>query len=536
MSDSTEEHTSHIPNLFRHLSPVQLSLLSFLITSLLGGFLLWRTESMRVVPVDVPAHRQVQIYINDPTNQLVEHQRNEVHTYIEKHSQQGLSFIDALFTAVSALCVTGLTVSDFSLFTIPGQIITMFLIQMGGLGIIVFTSIFAMAVSRGISEHATFQKIIGNILDTDGNQVRRMIRYVTLYTFLFEGTATLIMGTYLQFNPQLPLHGINPWWWALFHSVSAFNNAGFGLLKTNLMEFVTDPVINLTIASLIILGGLGYPVLIGFHTYMRSKMITSVDKNQHRLIENMKPVAASSVQIRVAIVGTLLLLTLGTLIPFIDPSSMSLLEGYSLSQKLLIAFFQSVSTRTAGFNTIDVGGLGVATILFYIALMYVGANPAGTGGGIKIPTVAVLYGYIKDWFYEPGLPVKLLNRNVSKFAVSHAIRLFFISMAFIMLVTFLICLKESQWLITPDPIFNFIKVVFETVSAFGTVGLTMGYAGGAASFAALLTPFSKALLITTMLVGRLGPLTILASLPWKKELEEHELSADFPDAEKIQIG
>ncbi len=216
--------------------------------------------------------------------------------------------------------------------------------------------------------------------------------------------------------------------------------------------------------------------------------------------------------------------------------SSPLLKDLSLSDRIMAMFFQSISTRTAGFNTIDIGALTTSTLILYMILMFIGANPAGTAGGIKIPTMAVLYGYVKDWFKKPGLPVTLYKRRISKFAVSHAVRLFFFSTLTIGIIVFLICAIESQYLMTPDPLFNFTKIIFEVFSAFGTVGLSMSFPGGVTSFSAILTPASKFLLILTMLFGRLGPLTILAALRWKREYSDHPPSPDFDDVEKIQIG
>lgn len=519
-------------------SPAQLSVFSFVIMSVIGGTLLWFTEHNRTVIYDTPVMRPVILTVKDNYQSgKIYTVGQEEHVVVEKKERKGENFVDTLFTAVSALCVTGLTSTDFTRFTLTGQIITMILIQMGGLGIIVFTSIFAIAIARGISEHENFQKIVGGILDTEGNQVIIMIKYVTLYTALIEGIATVILGVHLQFfSPTSLMDGINPWWWALFHSVSAFNNAGFGLQNNNLVNYVTDPVVNLVISSLIILGGIGYPVLVSIHILLRKYFIKKEDKEQRELTKNLHSVSASPVQLRVALWGTLVLIIVGTIIPLLEPTNRALLSHYSIPQQILIAFFQSVSTRTAGFNTIDIGSLGIATLFVYICLMYIGTNPAGTGGGIKVPTVAVLFGYIKDWFGKPGEPVKLLGRNVSKFAVSHAIRLFFVSVIFVATITLLICFIEDRFLITPDPTFNFLKILFEVVSAFGTVGLSMGFTGGVTSFSAILAPLSKYLLIIAMLVGRLGPLTILASLPWKKDHDEKDLTPDYQDAQKIQIG
>jgi trk system potassium uptake protein len=411
------------------------------------------------------------------------------------------------------------------------------LVQMGGLGIIVFTSLLAIALFRNVSERLSFKSLLASILDTKHTDVQDMLRYVFIYTFIFEFLGFLIMGVHLQwFADKGLLNGINPWWWALFHSISGFNNAGFGLLPNNLMSFVTDPIINLTIAGLIILGGLGYPVLIYIYLHFRSNVLRLRNGTEKRLSSDFSGVA-SLVQVRVALIGTGTLLLAGTLLTYFVELHNPIMKGYNAAELLLISFFQSTSTRTAGFNTIDIGALHVATLFFYMLLMYIGANPAGTAGGIKIPTVAVLYGYMKDWFMKPGLPVMLQGTRISRFSLSHAIRLYSFSSLFIALIILLISFLERDYLITPDPVFNFIKIMFEVFSAFGTVGLTMGFTGGVTSFSAILSPLSKTLIILTMFIGRIGPLTILASLPWKRKYYTIEPETqDYKDVVRIAVG
>lgn len=526
-------------NIFRKLSyfnASELTVLSFLMMSLVGGIILFYVENNRIVTNMQPVLRNVTITSESPQEIGTTQVMTEKHTFVKPIQYKGERFIDTLFTAVSALCVTGLTSTDFSQFTLTGQIITLILIQMGGLGIIVFTSLFAFAIFRGVSERTNFHNLLASVLDTNNHQVRDMLKYVFTYTAIFEGAGFLIMGTYLQFFADKSLlEGINPWWWAIFHSISAYNNAGFSLHSSNLVQYVHDPVINITIAALIILGGLGYPVLIFIFAYIRGKIFKKNDSLERALNQDLAGVA-SIVQVRVAIIGTVMLLVLGTVVTLGMEWGNTTVTYQTFGEKILTAFFQSVSTRTAGFNTIDIGALHVATLFLYMGLMFIGANPAGTAGGIKIPTLAVLYGYIKDWFMKPGQPVTLLGSRISKFALSHAIRLFFFSTIFMMGIIFLIGIFERNYLLTPDPLFNFLKVMFEVVSAFGTVGLSMGFAGGVTSFSAILSDSSKTLLIITMLFGRLGPLTILASLPWKRAYANEPLSPDHDDVQKIQIG
>lgn len=520
------------------LTATELTVLSFILMSFVGGGALYATEYRRQVEVRIPVHQTVRITpIGDATGpgDVAPVERTEVHTVTKAQTQKGESFIDSLFTAVSALCVTGLTSTDFSQFTLAGQIVVLILVQMGGLGIIVFTSMFAFAVFRGLSERLSFKRMLAGIVDTEHHYVRRMIKHVATYTLLIEGVAALVMGARLAwFVDPAVINQLNPWWWGLFHSVSAFNNAGFGLLNSNLVPLVRDPVINITIMLLIILGGLGYPVLIAFHAVVMSRLHRLSGYND-RLYKEDAELVASPAQLRIALWGTVLLIVAGTIVPLWVEGTNSAL-GDTWGQRVMAAAFQSVSTRTAGFNTVDIGALHAATLFLFMVLMFIGANPAGTAGGIKIPTLAVLYGYIKDWFMAPGQPVMLFKHSVSKFALSHAIRLFFFSVMFVFGVIFFITLFERQYLVTPDPLINFLKVAFETFSAFGTVGLSMGFTGGVTSLSAIFSVPSKLLIILTMLVGRLGPLTLLAALPWKRRYMDAEPSPDYEDAVKLQIG
>lgn len=511
------------------------TVLSFLCASILGGTALYITEKDRVIHGFSATLQQVEVRPMEIDNpDVIATTRGEIHAFPKRITYKGERLVDAMFTAVSALCVTGLTSTDFSTFTFAGQIIVLLLIQAGGLGIIFCTSLFAMIIIRGATEHSSFHDLLAGVLDTEKNKVRNMIRNIVVYTAFFEFFGFLIMGSHLSGASSLT-EGINPWWWALFHSISAFNNAGFGLMSTNLVAFAVDPVINITIALLIIAGGLGYPVLIALHTMLR-QFLLGKDRVQQALEEDVQGVVASPVQTKVAISGTLLLLVLGTVLVLPLEWNNPILGNFSLYEKIMIAFFQSTSTRTAGFNTIDIGALSTATLFLYIVLMTIGANPAGTAGGMKIPTIAVLYAFVKDWFDAPGRPLSLFGNIISKFALSHAIRLTFFSILFIGTIIFGICAIERAYLITPDPLFNFTKVLFEIISAFGTVGLSMGFSGGVTSFSAILHPASKVLIMLTMLFGRLGPLTILAALPWKRRYAHKPMSADTPGAQKIQIG
>lgn len=520
------------------LQAAEATVISFILMSIIGGTVLYLTEMNRIVDAKEAIHATVlvQTTVSEGSGFSIP-SRTETHTVVRDVQYKGEKFVDTLFTSVSALCVTGLISTDFSTWSLAGQIVVMILIQMGGLGIILFTSIFAIAIVRGLSERNSFKSILSGVLDTSNNGTTRLIKHIALYTFLFEGLATLIMGVRLQwFVDPGAINNINPWWFSLFHSVSAFNNAGFSLMSNNLMNYVTDPVINFVIAGLIILGGLGYPVLIAIHAYIRSKLLRKDDDSQKGLNDDVKDVIASPVQVRIAIFGTIILLAIGTFLPLITDWDNPILKDLSGWQKFMTMFFQSVSTRTAGFNTVDIGALATATTVLYMLLMFIGANPAGTAGGIKIPTVAVLWGYIKDWFMEPGKPIVVFGRAISKFALSHAIRLVFAVVIFLTFATMLILIQEDAFLSTPDPVINLHKVIFEVVSAFGTVGLSMGFTGGVTSLSAILAPFSKYMLMLIMLFGRLGALTILSALPWKRKYMDLPASKDHEGVDNLQIG
>jgi trk system potassium uptake protein TrkH len=244
---------------------------------------------------------------------------------------------------------------------------------------------------------------------------------------------------------------------------------------------------------------------------------------------------ASKIQIKIALFGTLFFLVLGTTLIYWIEYDNTFPEHNNFLYHFLPAWFQSVTARTAGFNTLDIGSLHAPTLLLLMIFMFVGANPAGTAGGVKIPTIAVLYGYIKDWFAAPDQPVVLLGERVSRFAVSHAIRLFFFSTVFVTLIAALINYIERDFVITNDHIFGFTKILFETTSAFSTTGLSMGYQGGVTSFSGLFSVSSKYLIIITMLFGRIGPLVVLAALPWKRKYAD-EKSNDFDDVQNVRIG
>lgn len=387
----------------------------------------------------------------------------------------------ALFTATSAVCVTGHIVVDTgSHFSPIGQLILTALIQIGGLGYMTATTFLLLLLGRKIKlkEKVAVQQA----LDREGlHGIAAVLRSIIVATAVIELTGAVLL--LFTFVPQYGLgQGL---WLALFHSVSAFNNAGFSLFPDNLVGFQASLAVNLIITLLIILGGLGYEVVFEFYLWTR-------DRYRRKLKRNV-----FSLNFKVAISTTVLLLVTGTLaIFFTERLNPATLGTMNLSTQLLSAWFQSVTTRTAGFNTIDIGKMSQAALAISIALMFIGANPGGTAGGIKTTTLRVLASCTKS-ILQGKEEVHLYERQVPLSLILKSVGVFMGSLLTVLIMTVLIAIA--------DPEVPFINILFEVVSAFGTVGLSTGITAG-------LSGFSKLVLIATMYIGRVGILLLMAAL------------------------
>jgi trk system potassium uptake protein TrkH len=379
---------------------------------------------------------------------------------------KGAPFLTALFTAMSATCVTGLVVEDtatyYSLF---GQLVILLLIQVGGLGYMTSATLFSILVGRRIGLRERIILMEAYNLHTMGGVVR-LTRNVVLLALAFQGVGALLLA--LRWIPEFG------WWrgmyYGLFHAVSAFNNAGFDLMGgfRSLTRYVLDPYVNLVMGVLIISGGLGFIVLISLPRFPKVNL-------------HAKVVLTTSAALLG--VGTLLIL-------FLEGGNPLTLGRLPPGGKLLAAFFQSVTPRTAGFSTLDIAGLREPTLLVLSVLMFIGASPGGTGGGIKTTTFTVLLAAI--WTMIRGRQdVELYNRRVPAVVVYKALTIALVAIALVVSVTILLSVFEG---------IRVISALFEVVSAFGTVGLSTGITPS-------LTPVGKVLLITTMFLGRVGILT-----------------------------
>jgi trk system potassium uptake protein TrkH len=392
---------------------------------------------------------------------------------------QDISFLDAVFTSTSAICVTGLIVVDTPIvFSTVGHVIIFLLIQIGGLGYMTVSTVLAAAIGRNISLHErlTLQEAL-NLDNREG--LIRFAGVVLKLTLAFELTGAAILSA-----RWWPDYGPSAVWLGMFHSVSAFNNAGFSLWSDNLMRWRGDLTVNLVIMALIVAGGLGFVVL----TELSRVRTTHLKVSTHTAIV----LAASSVLV---IGGTLAFLVL-------EGSNPRTLGALPWGERVLAALFQSVTARTAGFNTIDIGAMTQAGLFVTMALMFVGASPGGTGGGVKTTTFSITIAAL--WATVRGNPETMLfKRRVSQETVGKAF--------FICLIGFL-ALNVVAGVILDSEGRDLMATLFETTSAFGTVGLSMGESGQPVSLAAFFTPVGKVMLVVMMFAGRVGPLTLAVAL------------------------
>jgi trk system potassium uptake protein TrkH len=405
---------------------------------------------------------------------------------------------EAFFTATSATCVTGLIVVDtpnhFSFF---GQAVILALIQLGGLGIMTFSVCFALLLNRRLSLRN--QRAMQEILDQDTlKSAKRLVGFIVLMTFLLEVIGALILFVNWHDSPRPVLSDA---WHAVFNSVSAFCNAGFSTFSNSLEGSATDRTVNYVIGALIILGGLGFPVIRDlYHKLLH--LFHRRDPHRFRL------------QSRVVLVCTGGLLLLGTGFFYLLEYNHILAEQAG-SDALLISFFQSITTRTAGFNTCDIGALQSSTLYVFIFLMFIGASPGGTGGGIKTTTLATAWAVIRAGFRNRP-QAELYRRTIPMDLIQRAVMVLCSAALLVAGSTIVLCALEDQ---------SFLALHFEAVSAFATVGLSTG-------ITAELSTAGRLVLCLLMFVGRLGPLTVGFALMLRQKPAARYTYA----TERIMIG
>ncbi|MCY7326532.1 MAG: TrkH family potassium uptake protein [Microbacteriaceae bacterium] len=404
----------------------------------------------------------------------------------------GASFLEALFTATSAVCVTGHVVVDTATYWTPfGQVVILALIQIGGFGIMAFASVIGLAVVRRMSLRAkvtTAAEVHSMGLDDVGGLVLGVIRI----SLVVEVVVAVMLTLRFSIGYGEPIGRAA--WLGVFHAVSSFNNAGFALFSDSLMQYATDPFICLPICAAIIIGGLGFPVIMQLRKHLGRTLKWTMNT-------------------RIVVAGTLVLLVTGwvyiTAIEWNNPATLGPLDWPG---KLLAGFFTSVQTRTAGFNSIDTGAMDPASWLGMDALMLIGGGPAGTAGGIKITTFAVLFFIIVTELRGDGA-VNVFGKRLSRAVHRQAITVVLLAVAVVVAATTALMLMTD---------FGLDRLLFEVVSAFGTVGMSTG-------ITADLPPAGQLILVLLMFIGRLGPITFASSIA----LRERRITYEFPQERPI---
>ncbi len=411
---------------------------------------------------------------------------------------KGTAFLESLFTATSATCVTGLVIYDtYTKWTIFGQVVILLLIQIGGLGLVTFTTFFNIAIGRKLGLKS-IQLAGESVSNTEISDTTRLVKLVVAMSLMFELLGALLLS--IRFVPQ---YGIEGAFTSVFISISAFCNAGFDLFGriapfSSLSAYNNDPLVILVIAALIIAGGLGFLAWYDIFNF----------KKRRKLMLHTKIVLSMT---------GILIVTGMVLFLITEWNNPMTLETMSFTDKLSATFFQSVTTRTAGFNTIDMPFMREQSKIIAIILMFIGAAPGSTGGGIKITTFAVIVMTVVSVIRGRD-DTMILKRKVDKSVVYKALAIVCLAMLAILITTGIIYFTSSGMV-------QGIDAVFEAISAFSTVGLSVGAT-------ATVGVFSRVLLIITMFIGRVGPVSLALSLAMRGGHDKNEV---IPEG-KILVG
>lgn len=404
---------------------------------------------------------------------------------ISSRTGESLNFMDALFTSTSAACVTGLVVVDTgTFFSSFGQVVIMFLIQIGGLGFMTMATLFALVLKRRISlkDRLVLQEAM-NQSSMEG--IVRLIRRVLLYSLIIEACGATLLTIRLAFD--MPIG--KALYFSVFHAISMFNNAGFDLFGNfrSLTGYVYDPIVNFTVMFLIVSGGIGFIVMADLVEYKRKRRLSLHSK------------------VVLSMTGALILI--GAVVIFIfEFTNPETLGSVNWGGKILGSFFQSISPRTAGANTLDITEMRQATQFFIVILMFIGASPGSTGGGIKTTTFTMMIAAVIAMMRGRDEIVLFRYRLVQE-RILKALTITLLALLLVITVSMILSTTEDS---------SFLSILFEATSAFGTVGLSMGLTPE-------LTLFGKLLICFTMFAGRVGLLTLAYALGPKKgkELYRH---------------
>lgn len=391
-----------------------------------------------------------------------------LNTGLVTQSGESIGFINALFTAGSATCVTGLiVVNTASTFNFLGKLFILILIQIGGLGIMSLATLFPLVMGKKIG--LTSRQIIKEQLNINSlSGIISLLKYVLYFTLTMEAAGAILLAS--RFVPQYGwLQGV---WYSIFHSVSAFCNAGFDILGDSFYPLREDYLINITLMILVIIGGLGFFVTQELMQHRKHRMISTHSK--------------------IVLTASGILIFTGAILFFLlEYGNPLTLAGESLGVKLNQSFFQSVIARTAGFNNVPISGLRDTTSFLLIMLMFVGGSPGSTAGGLKTTTFGVLLFTTFSTLKGEKEPL-IYHKHIPTRTIRKALALVVISMLLIITVSFVLTITEQA---------SFLDLIFETVSAYGTVGLSKGITGN-------LSQSGKLIITLTMYAGRVGPLSL----------------------------
>lgn len=416
---------------------------------------------------------------------------------ISSQSREVTPFLDTLFTATSAVCVTGLVVVDTGTYwSVFGKTIILILIQIGGIGFMTMTTSLAIIMGKkiGLRNRMIMQEAL-NQFSLSG--VIRLTKYVIMITFFVEMLGALLLS--IRFIPDFGLK--NGIYYSIFHAVSAFCNAGFDIMGgfKSLTDYATDPLVSLVVATLIIFGGLGFAVI--------------ADLTRFKGIRKM------SLHSKLVLLVTICLILFGffsiLLLEFNNPKTIG---TFTWGEKFVASFFASVTPRTAGYNTLDLNGLTMPTRFITMILMFIGGSPGSTAGGLKTTTFGIMILYLIGIF-KGSDEINFANRRISKDVANRTVAVIMISVIWVVSMTFLLAVFQ------PD--MGLESLMFESLSAFGTVGLSLG-------ITPYLSVMGKIILTIMMFFGRLGPLTIIVAMNNKANKTGKDLLR-YPEG-KIIVG
>lgn len=411
---------------------------------------------------------------------------------------QSIGFINAIFTATSAVCVTGLVVVDTGThWTVFGQVVIILLIQVGGLGFMTMSTLLALILGRRITlrERLLIQESL-NQFDLEG--LVRLTKNIIIATFTIEFIGAVFFS--IVFIPDYGLKkGIA---FGVFHAVSSFCNAGFDLIGDfrSFTPYVNNFIININTMFLIITGGLGFSVWMDIYKAIKERSVRNVTLHG-----------------KIVLSTTIILILIGAIFIFIiEMNNSDTLKELPLTGKILASFFHSVTPRTCGINTLDLMALNTSTKFMTILLMFIGGSPGSTAGGIKTATAAILFLTVVS-VVKGKEDTEVFERHLPKYLVYRAMAVAFISLSLVIFVTMLLSITENA---------DFLTLFFETTSAFGTVGLTL-------NFSSSLSPIGKAIISMTMYAGRVGPLTLV--LAFAQRASRNSGNVKYPE-DRIMVG